>query len=149
MADENIYGWTYTEFNVAFGWDHTGQLKYEAWENYWARKVDSYIFTDSGETPRLTDTHEKADAGDIVNKMLALMNVYLKAESVENPLMLGMLEPARFPTFEGQPKGNGGLGTGDYVVLNQLKRKNSEIRVKSFRIGPIPSDNPFYQDQLG
>ncbi|KKM18005.1 hypothetical protein LCGC14_1670020 [marine sediment metagenome] len=148
MVDTNIYGWTYAEFNIAFGWDMDGQLKYEAWENFWSRKVDTYIFNDSGTTPRLTDANEVIDAGDIVNKMMAMMNIYLKGESVENPLGMGILEPSRFPRFEGQPKGNGGLGTGDYVVLNRLKRKYGEIRVASFRIGIIPNDNPFYQDRL-
>lgn len=148
MPDLNQYGWTYAAFNVAIGWDHTGQLKYEAWENFWSRKVDTYIFNDSAATPRLTDAQEKIDAGDIVNKMMVMMNIYLKGESTDNPLMMGMMEPARFPQFEGNPKGNGGLGTKDYIVLNRLKRKNSEIRVKSFRIGVIPSDSPFYQDRL-
>jgi len=80
--------------------------------------------------------------------MMILMNIYLKGETVDNPLMMGMLEPARFPRFEGNPNGNGGLGTGDYIVLNKFKRKYAEIRVKSFRIGLIPDDNPFYQDRL-
>jgi len=147
MVDANIYGWTYTEFNVAFGWDMDGQPKYEAWENYWSRKVDTYIFNNSATTPRLTG-EEAIDIGDLVNKMMAQMNIYLKGETVENPMTMGMLEPPRFPRFEGNPKGNGGIGTEDYLILNKLKRKYSEIRVKSFRLGPIPSDNPFYQDRL-
>jgi len=149
MADENIYGWTYAVYHAAIGWDKGTQLVYEAWENYWSRKVDAYIFTDSGLTPRITDAQEKVDVGDIVNKMMVQMNLFLKGESVDNPLGMGMLDPSsRFPRFEGYPEGNGGLGTGDYIVLNKLKRKNSEIRIKSFRIGVIPSDNPFYQDRL-
>lgn len=145
MVDANIYGWTYSVFHAAFGWDEGTQLKYEAWENFWSRKVDAYIFPDSGATPRLTDAQEKVDVGDIVNKMMALMNIYLKGETVDNPLGMGILDPPRFPRFEGNPNG---VGTNDYRVLNKLKRKNSEIRVKSFRIGVIPSDNPFYQDRL-
>jgi len=59
--------------------------------------------------------------------MLIKMNIFLKGESVDNPLGMGMFETARFPRFEGYPEANGGLGTGDYIVLNKLKRKNSEI----------------------
>ncbi len=145
MADENIYGWTYAVFHAALGWDKGTQLVYEEWENFWSRKIDAYIFYDSGETPRLTDANEVLDVGDIVNKMMTLMNIFLKGETVDNPLGMGMLEPPRFPRFEGNPNE---FGTGDYRVLNRLKRKYSEIRVKSFRIGVIPSDNPFYQDRL-
>ncbi len=145
MADENIYGWTYAVFHANLGWDKGTQLVYETWENFWARKIDAYIFADSGETPRLTDAQEVLDVGDIVNKMMVYMNIFLKGETTDNPLSMGVLEPPRFPRFEGQPNG---FGTEDYRVLNRLKRKYSEIRVKSFRIGVIPSDNPFYIDRL-
>ena len=53
MPDLNIYGWTYAKFHAAFGWDKGTQLVYEEWENFWARKVDAYIFTDSGTTTLL------------------------------------------------------------------------------------------------
>lgn len=145
MPDLNIYGWTYAKFHAAFGWDMGNQLKYETWENFWSRKVDAYIFTDSGTTPRLTDANEKLDVGDIVNEMMGLMNIFLKGETVESPLGMGMLEPPRFPKFIGY---SNGIGTMHYRVLNKLKRKNSETHVKTFRMGVIPSDNPFYQDRL-
>ncbi len=148
MVDANIYGWTYSEFNSFVGWDMGTQLKYEAWENKWSRKVDAYIFTDSGESPRLTDSHEATEVGDIVNELMVLTNIYLKAETVENPLEMGMMEPKRFPQFIGNPTENKGLGTDHYRTLNKLKRKYSEISVASFRIGIIPSDSPFYQDRL-
>ncbi len=145
MVDANIYGWTYAVFHASLGWDKGTQLVYETWENFWSRKVDAYIFPDSGTTPRLTDANEKIDVGDIVNKMMVLMNTYLKGETVDNPLGLGMLDPSKFPRFEGNPYGN---GTNDYKILNRFKKKYSEIRVRSFRIGVIPTDNPFYQDRL-
>jgi hypothetical protein len=147
MVDANIYGWTYSEFNSYIGWDMGGQLKYEAWENKYSRKVDAYIFTESGESPRLVDD-EAIEVGDIVNELMVLINIYLKGETVENPLEMGMLEPKRFPQFIGDPEYNNGLGTDHYRTLNKLKRKHSEIVVKSFRIGVIPSENPFYQDRL-
>jgi len=148
MADENIYGWTYAEFNANIGWDIGTQLKYESWENLWSRKVDAYIFSTSGASPRLTDVNEAAEVGDIVNEMMVLTNIYLKGETVENPLEMGMIVPNRFPQFVGSPTTNRGLGTGHYRTLNKLKRSKSEISVASYRIGIIPSDSPFYQDRL-
>ncbi|KKM73166.1 hypothetical protein LCGC14_1413290, partial [marine sediment metagenome] len=95
MPDNNIYGWTYSDFNLFVGWDMGNQAKYEAWENKWSRKVDAYIFYDSGATPRLID-EEAIEVGDIVNELMVLTNIYLKAETVENPIEMGMIEPARF-----------------------------------------------------
>ncbi|KKL55423.1 hypothetical protein LCGC14_2255540 [marine sediment metagenome] len=115
MPDENIYGWTYAVFHASLGWDKGTQLVYESWENFWSRKIDAYIFYDSGETPRLTDANEVLDVGDIVNKMMTLMNLFLKGETVDNPLGMGMLEPSKFPRFEGNPYG---IGTEDYKLLN-------------------------------
>ncbi|KKL20711.1 hypothetical protein LCGC14_2452720 [marine sediment metagenome] len=142
-----IYGWSYADFNTFVGWDMGTQAKYEAWENKWARKIDAYIFTASGTSPRLTGV-EATEVGDIVNELMVLTNIYLKGETVENPLEMGMIEPKRFPQFIGDPEANKGLGTDHYRTLNKLKRKHSEISVTSFRIGVIPSDSPFYQDKL-
>jgi hypothetical protein len=145
MVDANIYGWTYDNFNTNFGWDVGTQLKYEAWENIWSRKIDAYIYTDSAACPRLTDAYEKLEVGDIVNEMMTQMNVYLKAETVESPLETGFYESVGFPAFKGDPEANKGKGTGHYLVLNKLRRKHSEseVRVDSIRHGIIPDDNPF------
>jgi len=149
MVDANIYGWTYDNFHAFFGWDVGNQLKYEAWENLWSRKIDAYIFTGSGTTPRLTDANEKLDVGDIVNEMMVMTNIYLKGESVESPLETGFYsETLGFPKFTGNPRG---IGTGHYAVLNKLRRIHAEepVRVDSIRLGLIPSNNPFYQDRFG
>jgi len=147
MADENIYGWTYTNFNTWVGWSKGTQLTYEAWENLWARKIDAYIFTDAGTTPRLTDADEIKDVGDIVNEMMFQMNLYLKADYTESPLEAGLYEGPGFPSFKGNPRGK---GTGHYAVLNKLRRIHSqeEARVDSIRVGVIPSDNPFFPDRV-
>ena len=112
------------------------------WENLWARKVDAYIFTDSGTSPRLTDANEIIDVGDIVNEMMVQMSIYLKAENTESPLETGLYDAIGFPSFKGSPRG---LGTGHYLILNKLRRKYSqtEIRVDSIRHGVKPSNNPF------
>lgn len=150
MVDANKYGWTYANFNSFVGWDKGTQLVYEAWENLWSRRVDAYIYTDSGVSPRLTDANEKAEVGDIVNEMMVLTNLYLKGESGESPLETGFYEAPGFPTFKGNPNGNGGQGTGHYRVLNKYRRKysQSETRVDAIRLGLIPSNNPFYQDKF-
>lgn len=150
MADLNIYGWTYDDFNAFVGWDMGGQLKYEAWENHWSRKIESYIFTDSGASPRLTDAYEAAEVGDIVNELMVQTNIYLKGESVENPFETGFYTGPGFPVFHGDPEANNGKGTGHYAILNKYKRKysQSEVRVNSIRIGKIPADNPFGVDKL-
>jgi len=144
------YGWTHANFNTAFGWDVGNEAKYLLWENYWSRKVDAYIYTDSGTTPRLTDANEKLEVGDVVNEMMAQMNIYLKAESVETPIETGFYESVGFPSFKGDPKANEGKGTGHYAVLNKYRRKysESEVRVDSIRVGVIPDDNPFRAGRL-
>lgn len=140
-----IYGWTYLNFTTALGWHNSVEAQYLLWENVWGRKVDAYIFTDSGVSPRLTDANEKADVGDIVNEMMTQMSIYLKAEGTESPLETGLYDAIGFPSFKGDPRGDKGKGTGHYTLLNKLKRKysESETRVDSIRHGVIPSDNPF------
>lgn len=143
-----IYGWSYANFNTYFGWDMGVEAKYDAWENLWSRKVDTYIFTGFGTTPRLTDANEKLDVGDIVNEMMIMMNIYLKGETVESPLETGFYSEALgFPYFKGDPEG---VGTYHYAVLNKLRRIHAEepVRVDYIRLGVIPSDNPFYQDKF-
>lgn len=144
-----IYGWTYADFNTALGWDRGVEATYLLWENFWARKVDSYIFLTPGLTPRLTDANEKLEVSDIINEMMVQMNIYLKGESVESPLETGFYSEALgFPKFKGDPSANDGKGTDHYLTLNKLKRKYSILKVASFRIGIIPSNNPFHQDRL-
>jgi len=140
-----IYGWTYANFNVADTWSGGVEAKYLLWENFWSRKIDAYIFTNAGTTPRLTDANEKIDAGDIVNEMMILMNLYLKASSTEAPMETGLYDNVGFPNFLGDPLANNGLGTGHYTILNKLRRLHSqtEVRVDSIRLGPTPGDNPF------
>ena len=140
-----IYGWTYVNYNIAYTWSGGVEAKYLLWENYWSRKIDAYIFTDAGTTPRLTDANEKIDAGDIVNEIMVLMDLYLKATSTEAPMETGLYDNVGFPNFMGDPLANNGLGTGHYAVLNKLRRIHSqtEVRVDSIRLGPTPGDNPF------
>ena len=123
-------------------WHNTTEANYLLWENLWARKVDAYIFTDSGTTPRLTDANEILDVGDVINEMMVQMSIYLKAENTESPLETGLYDAIGFPSFKGSPRG---LGTGHYKVLNKLRRKYSEteVRVDSIRHGVKPDDNPF------
>ena len=151
MVDLNIYGWTYTEFNSFVGWyNAAAQLQYEAWENHWSRKIDSYIFTGDAASPRLSGANEKAEVGDIVNELMTQMNLYLKAGSTESPLETGLYDNIGFPVFHGDPEANEGKGTGHYAILNKYRRKysQSEARVDSIRIGANPDDNPFGVDKL-
>ena len=138
-----IYGWSYINFNIAYSWDSDGvEPQYLLWENYWARKVDAYIFTDAGTTPRLTNANEKIDVGDVINELMVLMNLYLKASSTEAPMETGLYDNVGFPGFIGDPEG---IGTEHYLVLNKLRRIHSqtEVRVDSLRIGVTPTNNPF------
>ena len=140
-----IYGWTYANFNTAIGWDKGVEATYLLWENSWSRKIDAYIYTDADTSPRLTDAAEKAEVGDIVNEMMVLTNIYLKGESVENPMETGFYISPGLPTFYGDTAANGGKGTEHYAILNKYKRKysQSEKRVDSIRLGPTPGDSPF------
>jgi len=140
-----IYGWTFVNYNIAYTWDGGVEAKYLLWENYWARKIDAYVFTDAGTTPRLTDANEILDAGDIVNEMMVLMNLYLKASSTEAPMETGLYDAVGFPRFTGAPNANNGMGTGHYLMLNKLRRIHSqtEVRVDSIRHGMTPSNSPF------
>lgn len=136
-----IYGWSYTNFNNYFGWDGN-EAKYNAWENFWARKIDAYIFTDSAASPRLTAVGEVAEVGDIVNELMTQMQLYIKADATESPLETGLYDAIGFPSFKGS---NRGVGTGHYKVLNKLRRKYSETegRVDSIRLGVNPDQNKF------
>ena len=137
-----IYGWTFVNYNIAYTWSSGVEAQYLLWENYWARKVDAYIFTDAGTTPRLTDANEILDVGDIINELMVLMDLYLKASSTEAPMETGLYDNVGFPGFIGEPEG---MGTDHYLVLNKLRRIHSqtEVRVDSIRHGMTPSNSPF------
>ena len=138
-----IYGWSFVNYNIAYTWSGGVEAKYLLWENYWSRKIDAYIFTDAGTTPRLTDANEKIDVGDIVNELMVMMDLYLKATTTEAPMETGLYDNVGFPGFMGDPEG---MGTDHYLILNKLRRIHSqtEVRVDSIRLGVIPGDNPFY-----
>jgi len=140
-----IYGWTFVNYNVAYTWSGGVEAQYLLWENFWARRIDAYIFTDAGTTPRLTNANEMLDVGDIVNELMILMNLYLKSSNTEAPMETGLYDSVGFPSFIGDPLANDGKGTGHYGVLNKLRRKHSEseTRVDSLRLGVNPEDNPF------
>ncbi len=122
MVDYNKYGWTYAQFHSFIGWDKGTQLVYEAWENLWSRRIDAYIFLDIGTCPRLTDANEKAEVGDIVNEMMVVMNIFLKAESNDSPMMTGFYTGPGFPQFKGERKD---VGTGHFLILNKYRRRAS------------------------
>ncbi|GAH64644.1 unnamed protein product, partial [marine sediment metagenome] len=115
MADSSKYGWTYEIFHAAVGWDRGTQTVYESWENFWSRKIDAYIFIDSGVCPRITDANESAKLGDIVNEMMVQTNLYLKAAATSSPMETGFYMGPGFPRFKGDPKGR---GTEHYALLN-------------------------------
>ncbi len=140
-----MYGWTYVNYNVAYKWDSGVEAQHLLWENYFSRKADAYIFTDAGTSPRLTDAGEKADVGDIVNELMILMNLYLKASHTSAPMETGLYDNVGFPGFMGDPNANNGLGTEHYQTLNKLRRIHSqtEVRVDSIRLGITPRDSPF------
>lgn len=137
-----IYGWSYADFNTAIGWDVGTEAKFDFWENYWAVRVESYCFTDSGASPRFTDANEKAEVATLINELMVIMNIYLKAESNESPMQTGFYTGPGFPDFLGIPYG---VGTKHYVVLNKLRLIHSQThaRVDSIRLGVRPSMNPF------
>ena len=143
-----IYGWTYVQFTAALGWDIGAETAYLLWENFWAYKIEAYVFISVAASPRFTDANEILEIGTIINEMMVQMNLYLKGESVESPMETGFYTGPGFPEFIGDPDGNEGRGTGHFLTLNKYKRKYSELRVASFRIGVIPSENPFYRDRL-
>ena len=139
-----IYGWSYADFNAAIGWDKD-EASYLLWENFWAIKIEAYVFISVAASPRFTDANEKKEIATIINDIMVQMNIYLKAESVENPMESGFYESAGFPVFHGDPEG---LGTEHYRILNKYRRKYSELKVTSLRIGVIPDKSPFPQERL-
>ena len=140
-----IYGWTFIQFTTALGWHNAVEAQYLLWENFWAHKIESYVFTATAASPRFTDANEIIEIATIVNEMMTQMSIYLKAENTESPLETGLYDAIGFPSFKGSSRGK---GTGHYLILNKYKRKYSELRIASFRIGVIPSDNPFRQGKL-
>ena len=130
-----MYGWTYANFNIAYTWDGGVEAKYLLWENYWSRKIDAYIFLDTGACPRLTDSSEKAQIGDIVNEMMVLTNLYLKASSTAAPMETGLYTGPGFPQFRGDRRG---AGTEHYAILNKYKRRNSSPLAETYDLDVGP-----------
>ena len=136
-----IYGWTYAEFQARVGWEKGNEAVYDAWENYWAYQADSYIFVGTG--VHITDANEKLELQTVINKMMILMNLYLKGESNETPMQSGFYGIG-FPIFVGDPDDNDNIGSGDYIILNKLKLAHGEThaRVDRIRMGIDPDDYP-------
>ena len=137
-----IYGWTYVQFHERVGWEKGGATVYEAWENKWAAQIDSYIFEVAG--THLTVAAEKAEIQTLVNTMMILTNVYLKAEVTKAPNSELYGTPG-FPQLEGSPFDNKGIGSGDFIMLNKYKRKYDKTfaRSDSIRIGVDPAHTYF------
>jgi len=142
-----IYGWTYVQFHARFGWEKGGATEYEAWENFFSLQADAYIFSGSG--VHVTDASEILELQTIINRMMGLMNIYLKGEHNETPLQSGFYGIG-FPEFVGEPADNDGVGSGDYIILNKLKRgKGQEFaRADGIRIGVSPDNIYFSQDRF-
>lgn len=143
-----IYGWTYAEFHANIGWERGTLTEYEFWEAYWALQVNSYIFEDAGVL--LTDADEILEIQTLINRMMTLTNLYLKAESNETPMQSGFYANPGFPEFRGSPDDNNGNGSEDYLILNKYRQKNSEseARADSIRIGIDPGSIKFRRDRL-
>ena len=137
-----IYGWTYAIFNANIGWERGAEAVYDYWENYWSLQINSYIFQGAGDL--LTDADEVLEIQTLVNRMMVLTNLYLKAETNETPMQSGFYESPGFPEFQGEPDDNKQIGSGDYIVLNKYRQKNSKqfSRVDRVRLGIDPGDYP-------
>lgn len=137
-----IYGWTYAIFNANIGWARGAEAVYDYWENYWSIQVNSYIFQGAGDL--LTDADEVLEIQTLINRMMVLMNLYLKAETNEKPMQSGFYADPGFPEFQGEPDDNKDVGSGDYIILNKYRQKNSKqfSRVDRVRMGIDPDDYP-------
>ena len=125
-----IYGWTYANFHARVGWDKGLEPVYDAWENIWATQIDSLIFDSAG--THLTVAAEILEIQAIVNKMMILTNLYLKAESTESPMSTGFYTGPGFPVFE----------ENDLKIIDKYKRKYGEVfaRADSIRVGVDPEN---------
>ena len=142
-----IYGWTYAQFHARVGWDKGVEAVYDAWENFWAYQADSYIFSGTG--THITDANEILELQTVINKMMILMNLYLKGDSNETPMQSGFYGIG-FPEFIGESTDNKGEGSGDYIILNKLKsiHDNKFKRADSIRVGINPDNIYFSQDRF-
>ena len=142
-----IYGWTYAEFHARVGWDKGDATVYDAWENFWAYQADAYIYSDTG--VHVTDANEKLELQTVINKMMVMMNLYLKAEHNETPMQSGFYGEG-LPEFAGEPNDNNGVGSGDYIILNKLKRGKSQefARADGIRVGVSPDNIYFSHDRF-
>lgn len=118
-----IYGWAYAVFHANVGWDKGAATEYDYWENFWANAVDSYIFDDGDDAP-LIDTGDMLDVATIINRLLVEVNIFLKGDATQGGFIT---QPVTFPKFKGNPEDNNGLGSGDFIILNKLKKKYSTV----------------------
>ena len=138
-----IYGWTYAQFHANVGWQKGAATEYDFWENYWSIQANSYIFQAAGVL--LTDADEIVEMQTLINKMMVLMNLYLKGDSNETPMQSGFYGIG-FPGFVGDPDENDGKGSGDYIMLNKYKRIYGEehARADQIRMGINPSEMIYF-----
>lgn len=138
-----IYGWTYAVFHSNVGWDRGVEAVYNYWENYWANKVNTYIFNTPGTL--LTDANEIAEIAALINQKMVMTNIYLKGDANETPMASGFYANPFALDFVGDPDDNGGMGSGDFVVLNKYKRLKGEefARADSIRVGIDPENIHF------
>ena len=143
-----IYGWAYAIFHANIGWDRGAEAVYNYWENFWALQADAYMFTTPG--THLTVAAEMAEIQTLINKMMVLMNLYLKGEHNETPMQSGFYASPGFPEFSGEPTDNRGAGSGDYIILNKYKREKSEdfVRADGIRVGVSPDNIHFSHDRF-
>ena len=143
-----IYGWAYAIFNANVGWERGAEPEYDYWENYWSLQVNSYIFPTAGSL--LTDADEKAEIQTLINRMMVLMNLYLKGESNETPMQSGFYSNPGFPQFQGNPEDSVNASSGDYIILDKYKREKSQnfVRADSIRVGINPDNIYFSRDNF-
>lgn len=142
-----IYGWTYAQFQSQVGWEKGAEAVYNEWENYWAIKINSFVFPTAGTL--FTLAAEIAEIKGLVNKLMILTNTFLKGEVNEEPFSSGFMMGG-YPDFSGSPSDNGDRGSGDYVLLNKYKSKYSEAfaRADNIRVGVDPENPEVYFGSL-
>ena len=114
-----IYGWAYAVFHANVGWEHGAEPEYNYWENHWAHLIESYVFYNSSDAP-LVDAGDINDVATLVNRMMVETNIFIKGDAITGGYIT---TPITFPKFKGNADDNGGLGSGDYVMLNKIRDK--------------------------
>jgi hypothetical protein len=128
-----VYGWTYANAVLQYGWESGVEAQYIVWENHWAKKIDSIIFTDTSTGP-LTDADEVLDVATIVNELMMQTNNWLKSRYVHHPLSGSFIVKA--------PK----LTADHWVILEKYARKyrEEEVRIDEIRMRVDP-DNVYFR----